>query len=165
MAASDEVIYENGGLACENFGGGLKVLVVKPFDLSGSDEANSVFRLAKVNPNDIPVELHLLNAAELGLTDVDFGLCQIGKTASATGSFFDADVLADGVSFASAHVVGSELTILSNVALADFGKSFAELAGITAADYTEGLELIMKIKGASTAATTVSVTGILVEGV
>jgi hypothetical protein len=83
-----------------------------------------VYRLFSVPSNGIPLLWTVANSAVTSGTDYDLGIYNYG----ASGAVLDKDVLNDGISMATASVA----RIFSSPHLiADFGKRFWELAGLS----------------------------------
>jgi len=164
--ATDVTLYAAKDPAIRNFGTGVKALACEPFETTGEETAGSIVRVAKVNADDIPLSLGICNDASAGTTDVDVGLFQIGAAiVSTTGAFSDKDCLADGISLASEHLPGSELSAMSSITVDNKGMSFAEIAGVDAADYPDGFELGIVFTGGNTNVGTVSLSGLIADGI
>lgn len=111
--------------------GGSKVLVVKwNFELAAADSDGSVYRIARLPANAIPLMGQAFCDAITAGTDFDLGLYKPGVG----GAVVDKDLLADGIDFSTA-VYSSPKNPVLNLGGADptgsFGLTLWELLGLT----------------------------------
>lgn len=129
------------------------------FEVAAADDDGSVYKLAKVGANMIPLQIWINNDAITAGTDYDLGFYK------ENGVVADKDILADGADLSSAHAMGSELTGLSNLGAENIGKKVYELLGFTDATRAEdSYVLALTANTAGTAAGTISVRGLFIQG-
>jgi len=129
-------------------------------ELAAADSNASVYRIARVGANMIPIKIEINNDAITSGTDYDLGLYKIGSG----GLVKDKDCFADGVSMASARVMGAEVSGLSAVGIEDMGKKVYEYAGDTIGDKQTSYDLCLTANVAGTAGGTVLVRALFVQG-
>lgn len=102
--------------------GGTAIIATREVIVKGAaDTDTNVLRFGKVKSSTIIKELSFTVSAMTGCTDVDAGLY-----AENSGLEVDKDILADGITFASAATLNGLVT----VALANRGKALWELLGL-----------------------------------
>lgn len=110
--------------------GGMQMnVMIESFELAAADSDGSVYRLFKgVDLNVIPIRLSLLSDGITAGTVFDVGVYKTGL-----GLVIDADILASNMDLSSAADGGSATAIdgMDAVDIADYGKSLAELLGLT----------------------------------
>lgn len=72
---------------------------VEVVEKTASNDTGEDFRFFRVHSSWVPVSIQIYNDALTGITDVDVGLYTIRQ-----GSVVDADILADGVTLATANL-------------------------------------------------------------
>ena len=119
-AADKRVLPAFNGNGSETF------TAVAIVDIAAADDDTSVYRLFRsVNSDLIPTKIEIYNTAITGGTDYDLGLYRTNL-----GAVVDADVLADGLSMASArNKATSNNAGLTTVSLANSQQRLYELAG------------------------------------
>ena len=112
--------------------GGSNLKVVKwNFEVAAADDNDSVYRVARLPANAIPIYGEVYADAITSGTDWDLGLYKPGVG----GAVVDIDLLADGLDIASGEAITAGLEVLTNLGGADpvgnFGKTLWELLGLT----------------------------------
>ena len=98
--------------------------IVARATITSGNSATSIYRIAEVPSNYVPVDGEITCAALTGLDDVDLG---IYETTEQGGAVLDVDALVDGGDLTSALAQGSGLNPVSAVSLANQGKSIYQL--------------------------------------
>lgn len=129
------------------------------FEVAAADDDGSVYRVFKsVNSNLIPVNIEILHDAITGGTDYDVGLYETNL-----GAVVDKDVLADGISLATATTGGTNNNKgLTSVDFANAEKTLGELSGQTVVSASYDIAITANTVG--TAAGTVTVKATFVQG-
>lgn len=137
------------------FGRGQKEIVSKQIILVASgDSDTSVYRVLKDIPTHCRIKkIEILNSAITGGSDYDLGFYLTDK-----GAVIDANVLAEGMDFSTAHAVGSEVQGNSAVALLDHTKTIGELLGLAFNEEPSGVDLCLTANTVGSADGTVVVT-------
>lgn len=147
---------EAGKKASALFSYGAETTVVRAVaSIAAADDDGSKYVLfAGVPASYVPISITVRNTAITGGTDYDLGLYKPNK-----GDAVDADVLADGISFATARAVTVANNVgMTTVAITDFGKTLGELSGQT--DVDAGYDIALTANTVGTAAGTIEVTAI-----
>jgi hypothetical protein len=120
-----ETITNNRRLSANYTGrGGVFGVEAKATVLAAHSDGD-IYRLLSVPSNAIPLFWTCANSAITSGTDYDLGIYNFG----ASGTVLDKDVLNDGISMATASIAR---IFTSPHLIADFGKRFWELAGLSA---------------------------------
>lgn len=143
--------------------GGKKVTVMGNFEVAAADSNASVYKLARIPANAIPVpnECHVFADASIDGTDFDFGFYKNGPLGpqGADAIEVDKDVLADGLDLASGEAITAPLNMLTNLGgadpIANIGKKVWELLGLTVDSKREDYILAMTANVAGAAAGTI----------
>lgn len=110
--------------------GGKVISIAGTFEVAAADDDGSIYKLAKLPANAVPIRALVNNDAIASGTDYDLGLYK------EDGVVADKDILADGLDMSSAAAMGSEKNGLANLGGADplaaVGKKLYELLGLTA---------------------------------
>lgn len=135
--------------------GGRLVCIAGAFEVAAADDNGSIYKLAKLPANAIPVKFDLHADALTSLTDLDIGLYKEDGTEA------DKDIFADGLDPASGEAITAPLNGLTNLGGADpvgnVGKRLWELLGVSvAAKGEEGYILAMTANAAGSGAGTIS---------
>lgn len=148
-----------GELMPANINGGSAQLtpIIKTFEVAASDDDGSKYRLFTVNSQNIFYQLHLVHDGITGGTDYDVG---IYDTLDNGGDAVDADVLADGMSLATATSANAYKDALVSVDKANLNKSVAELLGL-ARDPNKQYDVVLTANTVGTAAGTVTVKALI----
>ena len=103
-----------------------------------ADDDGSVFRIFKDVPSSLVLtKMSIKNGANAGSTDWDAGIYETDK-----GPEISKDLLADGITMASARAINTENNIgLNDVALADGAKDLGELSGQSEPDSSYDIAL------------------------
>jgi len=113
----------------EEVGFGELNVLLKTFVVAAADDDGSIYRIAPIPTNMVPVEGTLMCDAITNGTDYDLGFY---LPAELGGAVLKKDLLMDGQTLASASKV---LAPFSNVAIENFGKTIAELLGAAGVTY------------------------------
>lgn len=135
---------------------GAKLLIVTwAFEVAAADDDASVYRLARIPANAIPIKGELYADALTGSTDWDLGLYKPGVG----GAVVDKDLLADGLDPASGEAITAGLNLVTNLGGADpvgnFGKQLWELLGLSAPN-RQGYDLALTANTVGSGAGTIS---------
>lgn len=128
------------------------------FEIAAADDDTSIYKIARVNANMIPMDIKINCDAITAMTDVDLGFYQ------EDGTVVDADILMDGADLSAGKALGSEQNGLSHLPIADIGDKVWELLGKTAVNKQEGYILALTANTVGTAAGTVSIRGLFLQG-
>ena len=112
--------------------GGKVLEITGTFEMAAADSDGSIYRLARLPANAIPVEATLFADAAVDATDVDLGLYHENL-----GAVVDADLFADGLNLTAGIAItvngNNGLTNLGGAdPLAALGKKLWELLGLDA---------------------------------
>lgn len=109
--------------------GGRTVTIAGTFEVAAADDDGSIYKLAKLPANAIPVKAEIFCDAITSGTDYDLGLY------NEDGTVADKDILADGLDMSSAAAITAPKNGLANLGGADplaaYGKKLWELLGLT----------------------------------
>jgi hypothetical protein len=129
------------------------------FEVVAADDDGSVFKLAKLGANMIPVSLTWNSDAITGFTSADLGLYKEDGTEADKNLFMAAHDVNGG--FAR----GSELNGLHDLAIENIGKKLYELLGLTVATRSQDAYILaMTANTIGSGAGTVSITGTFLQG-
>lgn len=122
--------------------------------VAAADDDGSVYRVFKAVPSSlVPVAIIVHNTAITGGSDYDLGLYEVG------GAAVDADILADGISMATARTVATLNNAgMTTINIANGGQSLGELSAQT--DVDSAYDLVLTANTVGTAAGTIRVTAI-----
>lgn len=135
--------------------GGRVVTIAGTFEIAAADDNGSIYKLAKLPANAVPVKCEINNDAITVGTDYDLGLYKEDGTEA------DKDILADGLDMSAAAAMGSEKNGLANLGGVDpltaIGKRLWELLGVSIASKgDEGYILAFTANTVGSSAGTVS---------
>jgi hypothetical protein len=129
---------------------GSDVLIINTkITMTSGNSAGSIYEIANVPADYIPVSIDINSAAITGATDVDLGMYQ---AESDGGAVIDANVFDDDLDLASGLAIGSEANGLLDMAIASLGTTFREIAGDAAGEY-QSYCLALTLNDASISAT------------
>ena len=128
------------------------------FEVAEADSDGSIYKLAMINSNMIPLEIEINCDAIAGATDYDLGFYDN------EGNAVDADVLMDGADINAGKAIGSEQNGLASLAVENIGKKVWELCGKTVNTKENAYVLALTANTVGTAAGTISVRGEFVQG-
>jgi hypothetical protein len=149
-------VLENAPLIC----GGQLVALVATFEVAAADDDTSVYRIANLNSNLIPLWIKINCDAITAGTDYDLGLYAPGVA----GAVVDKDCFADGVNLSSALIVGSEADGMISVDIANLTKKLYEHGAHTISNRLASYDLCLTANTVGTAAGTITVRGLFVQG-
>lgn len=129
------------------------------FEVAAADSDGSIFKLAKLNANLIPLQIKVNADASLGTSAFDLGLYK------ESGVVADKDLFMADVDLTAGAVMGSEVDGLTNLGVENVGKKLYELLGLTDATRAEdSYVLAFTADTAGGAAGTISIRGLFIQG-
>lgn len=129
------------------------------FEVAAADDDGSVFYLAKVGANMIPLSLELNCDAIAGATDYEMGFYKEDGVAA------DIDILMGSEDIHAGAAIGSEINCLQDMGIENIGKKVYELLGLTAATRSQDAYILaLTANTVGTAAGTISVRGTFIQG-
>ncbi len=152
LYADADVEAGKKGSALTAYGTGATVAVATVAVASGDDDG-SVYRCFTGVPSSmVPVKITIHNTAITSGTDYDLGLYETNG-----GAVVDKDILADGISMASARTVATENNAgLTTIAIGDGAETLGELSAQT--DVDAGYDIAFTANTVGSAAGTIRVT-------
>ena len=133
-------------------GYGTMRVLVGTFETAAADDNNSIYRLARVPANWVPVSLYIDCDAVTGMNDVNIGFHRTAENGGAAAET-DANILDDAKDLSSALVNSWAMTDFDP---ANAGKTVGELAGATVLTQDKEYDLTLLAIAAASAAATVS---------
>jgi hypothetical protein len=130
---------------------GVQALAIT-FETAAADDNNSIYRIARIPANWVPLSLQIIHDAVAGMTDVNIGFHRTLENGGAAAET-DANILYDALDMSSAGYANGMLEIDP----ANIGKTVGELAGKTVLTQDEEYDLTLLAIAAASAAATVSV--------
>lgn len=127
MAADNKLYVSSDNTPIKSF----KVAGVDAIDIcavipiTNGDGAGSIYRIANIPANYIPVWGEINCEAITSLTDADLGLYENDEHG---GAVIDKDIFADGVDLSSALLPGSGHVAIKSLPVLSIGKTLAEIA-------------------------------------
>ena len=100
--------------------------ILAEIDITNGDGAGSIYRIAKIPANYVPVDGEINCEAVTGASDNDLGLYEPDEKG---GAVIDKDIFVDGADHSSALAIGSGTNALRNLGTTNLGKTLAQLAG------------------------------------
>lgn len=128
------------------------------FEVAAADDDGSVYKLAHVGANMIPVQLYLNCDAIAGATDYEMGFYD------EAGNAVDIDVLMGSEDIHAGAAIGSEIDCLQDMGVDKIGKKVYELLGKTLTTKENAYVLALTANTVGTAAGTISVRGLFIQG-
>lgn len=129
------------------------------FEVEAADNDGSIYKLAKVGANMIPLQIYLNCDAITGATDYELGFYKEDGTAA------DIDVLMGSEDIHAGAAIGSEIDCLQDLGVENIGKKVYELLGLTVATRSEDSYILaLTANTVGTAAGTISVRGLFIQG-
>jgi len=128
MAVVDLTVYkttDNTPIDAVTVGGADSLTVVAKGTITNGNSSTSIYRLAEIPSNYIPVGGEITCDAITGIDDADLGLYE---TAEHGGAVIDVDALVDGGNLSSALAPGSGLSPISAVTIANQNAALYTLA-------------------------------------
>lgn len=131
-----------------------KLVIQATVAVAAGDDNNSVYRIFKSVPASlVPTKIEIHNTAITGGTDYDLGLYGENR-----GAVVDADILADGLSMATARTIATANNAgLTTIDIADGSEDLAAISGQSEPDAAYDIAFTANTVG--TAAGTIRVTG------
>ena len=157
--SNDELLAGKSAEAV-NVSGNKVVHMIQTVNIGTEDGAGAIYRLFRVGANMIPLEMKVICGAITGATDCDLGIYEEGIG----GKVLDADVLADGLTLATAAGIAAPLNGLKSLTLDNLGKRIYELAGHERKNKDTGYDICLTANAAATAAGKVAVLATFVQG-
>jgi len=134
MAVVDNRVYvttDNTPISAVAVGGADVLEIVASIPMLSTDDSGSIYRIAEVPSNYIPVGGEITCDALTSLSDVDLGLYE---TAAQGNGVIDVDALVNGMDLSSALAPGSGLSPISAVTIANQNQPLFILANDGDAD-------------------------------
>lgn len=128
------------------------------FEIAAADDDGSVYKIAQIPANLIPLQLEMNSDAIAGATSYDFGFYK------ENGDVADKDVLMAAHDINAGFARGSELDLMHDLAIDKVGKKVWEILGLTVNTKEENYILAFTANTVGTAAGTISVRGLFVQG-
>lgn len=128
------------------------------FEVAAADADGDIYKVAQLPANLVPLKMEINNDAITAGTSYDLGLYK------ENGVVADKDVFVAAADLSSAHAAGSELNGLSAVAIDKIGKKLWELLGLTVNTKEENYILAFTANTVGTAAGTISLRGLFIQG-
>lgn len=128
MAVVDLTTYkttDNTPKSAITVAGSDSLFVLARATITNGNSSGSIYRIAEVPSNFVPVGGEVTCAALTGLDDVDLGLYE---TAEHGGAVISVNALADALDVTSALAPGAGLSPIENIAIANQGKALYSLA-------------------------------------
>lgn len=127
--------------------------VVGTASVAAGDDDTSVYRvLFDIPSNAVPLNININNTAVTGGTDYDIGLYETNS-----GAVIDADILADGVSMASARTIAVVNNVgMTTIAIANGTQTLGTLSAQT--NVSSSYDIVLTANTVGTAAGTIRVT-------
>jgi hypothetical protein len=160
MAVVDKKMYDSTAIKAVKFGGSDAIHIVSVIPITDGDSIASIFRLAQIPSNYIPVWGEVNCEAITSLTDADLGFYLDDEKG---GAVKDVDALLDGGDLSSALVPGAGHDALKSIGVPNIGKTVAELLEDNAAKY-QSYTLALTLNAAAGATKIATVRMIFVNG-
>lgn len=129
------------------------------FEVAAADDDGSVFKLAKLGANMVPLKLELNCDAITGFTSADLGLYK------ENGGEADKNIFMAAHDINAGAAIGSEIDGLHDMGVDKIGLKLYELLGLTDATRAEdSYVLALTANTIGSAAGTVSVRGLFIQG-
>ncbi len=140
--------------------GNKMVAAIATFEVAEADDDGSVYRIFKDIPgNLIPFDIRIVNDAIANATDYDLGIYRPNL-----GAVIDVNVFMDAENINGGNSLAAPAFALSNVDVADLTKTIAEHAGHDVTDSLMGYDIAITAATVGTAAGTITVVGLFVQG-
>ena len=141
----------NRANAALTFGGKLLCLT-GIVEIVAADDDGSIYKMARLPANAIPVKCEIVNDAITGLTDIDLGLYEDDETTEA-----DKDLFMDGEDINGGNALASPVDGLkTGPSIDEFGQKIWELLGKTIKNKKEGYVLALTANTVGSAAGTIA---------
>lgn len=131
--------------------------IIQTFEVAAADDDGSIYRLARINSNEILLKATIMCDAITGGTDYDLGIYK-PTTVAGSGAVVDKDIFMDGQTFASAT---KTIDGLQTVDIANRTLNVVDLLNIvnttTLANSNQEYDIALTANTVGTAAGTVTV--------
>ena len=129
------------------------------FEVAAADDDGSVYKIAQVGANMVPLKLELNCDAITGFTSADLGLYKLDGTEADKNIFMAAHDINAGAA------MGSEIDGLHDLPVEKIGLCLYELLGLTVATRTQdNYVLALTANTIGSAAGTISLRGLFIQG-
>jgi hypothetical protein len=130
------------------------------FDIAAADSDGSVYKVARLKSNMIPVQIKINADSSLGTSSISLGLYKTN------GDILDVDLFAAASDYTSGMAMGSELDGLTALPIADVGKKIWEIAslGLTISTKEDAYDLAFTAPTTGGAEGTIAIRGIFIAG-
>jgi hypothetical protein len=138
------------------------------FEVAAADSDGSIYRIARIGANMIPVSITIMGDDALDITSVDVGLYECGPA----GAAVDIDCFADGLAVNGDSIDTADLAPngLVSLPIDDLGKKCWEITSVvaaksyTAAKHPSEFDLAITAKSEPGAAATVAYRVLFIQG-
>ena len=141
-------------------GGGQVIAIAGTFETEATDDAGSIYRLAKLGADWVPIQMEIASDNIAGATDIDVGLYE---TLEMGGAVKDADVFLNGEDINAGESMDAPQNALKSMAIANVGKQIYELAGDTTPEDQRVYDLAITTNAAITGAGTIAFRGLFAK--
>lgn len=123
------------------------------FEVAAADDNNSIYRIARIPANWVPLTLELYHDSIAGMTDVNIGFHRTAENGGAAAET-DANIFYDALDMSTA---ANKVNGMGEIDPVNIGKTVGELAGKTVLTQDTEYDLTLLAIAAASAAGTVSV--------
>jgi hypothetical protein len=127
--AVDLKLYENSDgdpVKAFKVAGVDSIEILAEISITNGDGAGSIYRIAKIPANYVPIWGEINCEALTSMNDNDLGLYETDEQG---GAVIDKDILVNGADHSSALAIGSGTNALKDLGTTNLGKTLAQLAG------------------------------------
>lgn len=128
------------------------------FEIAAADDDGSIYKVAQIPANLIPLQIKMNSDAIANATSYDFGFYK------ENGVEADKDILMAAHDINAGFAMGSELDLMHDLAIDKIGKKVWEILGLTVNTKEENYILAFTANTVGTAAGTISVRGLFIQG-
>jgi len=130
------------------------------FEIAAADTDASIYKVARLGANMIPVQIKINADASLGTSSISLGLYK------ENGDVLDVDCFAAASDYTAGMAMGSELDGLTALPIDDIGKKLWEITslGLTEATRQNAYDLAFTAPTTGGAAGTISIRGLFIQG-
>lgn len=129
---ADVKVYDSTAIKAVKFGGSDAIDIVAQIPITSGDVLGSIYRIAQIPANYIPVWGEITCEAVTSVNDADLGFYYDDEKG---GAVADKDILVDGVDLSSALVPGAGHNALKSIGVLNIGETVAELLGLGRSEY------------------------------
>lgn len=132
----------------------------KNFEIAATDSSTSVYKVARLKSNMIPIKIDINADSSLGTTSISLGLYKTN------GDVLDVDLFTAAADYTAGAAMGSEINGLSALPLADIGSKIWEITslGLTISTKEDAYDLAFTCPTLAGSAGTVCIRGIFIAG-